>query len=361
MKALRPLVLVIAQSARFLAQQAAREGYRVRAIDQFNDADLISVCEQTSSFADFNQLNLAGLRQNIIQLAGESPATLIAGTGAEIFYPLFNQLPPQITVANNTQECFQQCHRPEQWFALLEKLQIPHPKTCFAKPTSSNQWLFKPTGGWGGMGIQSVSAHSTDKSGVYQRLIHGQPFSVLFFADRSGWQWLSTQSQHSLPDRFIHQRMHSHFSLSLAAQAQVTSVIDQLNRTLQLRGFNSMDFILTEHAEVLLLELNARPAASMQFLDSPALITTQISACIDDRPAHIEPASRKQTLVYLFASHSGHIRHQAHWPECCHDLPTEGQFIRAGDVVCSALFPTTEEFPHEFASLNQQVMQNIFQ
>lgn len=356
----RPLVLVIAQSARFLAQQAAREGYRVRAIDQFNDADLISVCEQTSSFADFNQLNLAELRQNIIQLAGESPATLIAGTGAEVFYPLFNQLPSSITIANNSAACFDQCHNPNHWFMLLRKLQIPHPETCFERPSPSNDiWIFKQAGGWGGTQIKRLNTQIISKPGVYQRLITGQAFSVLFFADSNGWRWLGTQSQQSLPDHFIHQQLRSDFPLPSIACEQVTKIINQLNQTLQLRGFNSADFILTEQNTVLLLELNPRPAASMQLLDSPSMITAQIQACTRNVTAQVKVSSNRQTLVYLFASHSGHVCSAPDWPVNCHDLPAAGQAVQTGDIICSALIATSDDFEEKHAAIKWQVMQNI--
>lgn len=361
MSALRPLVLVIAQSARFLAQQAAREGYLVRAVDQFNDVDLVSVCEQTLTFADFNQLNMADIRQSIVQLAGDTPATLIAGTGAEVIYPLFNQLPPQITLANNTASCFHQCHSPQQWFALLQKLQIPHPQTCFEKPASSDKWVFKPASRWGGTQIQLMTDIPINKPGFYQRLIKGQAFSVLFFADRNGWQWLSTQSQQPLPDRFIHEHLRNHFPLTPVAHEQVTTTIEKLTQTLQLRGFNSVDFILSEQLDTLLLELNPRPAASMQFLDSQSLISAQIRACVDDKPASIASASLEQTLIYLFASQSGHVREHAHWPDSCHDIPATGQSVEAGDIICSALISTTDEFEDERATLKQQVMLNIIQ
>lgn len=357
----RPLVLVVAQSARFLAQQAAREGYRVRAADQFNDVDLLRVCEKTLSIPDINSASIADIGQSILRLADNEPAVLLAGTGAEIFYPIFNQLPSQISLANNKSICFEQCHQPGKWFALLKKLQIPHPPTCFDRPESSSApWLFKPATGWGGVGIQPLTSATDNQSGFYQHHVEGQPFSVLFFADRNGWQWLSTQSQHSLPDRFIHQQLRSHFKLTASSKTQIIAIINKLNRALPLRGFNSIDCILTQQ-EVVLLELNPRPAASMQLLDSTSLISAQIGTCRDDEAIRLQTTSSQQTLVYLFAPHSGHIRHAAYWPDNCHDLPAAGQFVRHGEIVCSALIPTTDTLEITRQRLSRQIMQNITQ
>lgn len=354
------LVLVIAQSARYLAQQAAREGFRVRAIDQFNDADLQQSCERTYPLADFDKARPATILQAIEYLAGDQPAVLIAGTGAERFYPLFNQLPPQFTLANNTSECFAQCHTSARWLQLLDKLQIACPESRFERPISPAGWLFKPDAGWGGRAIQTLSDQATiNRSGYFQRQIHGQPFSVLFFADRNGWQWLGTQRQHSLPDRFVHQRLDSHYPLSEDLRKQLVEILNRLNQALGLRGFNSADFIVTEQGELFILELNPRPAASMQFLDSPSLITAQLRSCIDGKAAQIQPAEEKQTLCYLFATHSGRIRPEAEWPASCHDLPAAGTVIRAGDIVCSALLPATATFKDKYRSIYRQVMHNI--
>lgn len=354
------LVLVIAQSARYLAQQAAREGYRVRAIDQFNDVDLQQSCERTYPIADFDKVTPATILQAIEYLAGDQPAVLIAGSGAERFYPLFDQLPPQFTLANNTSECFKQCHSSRQWLTLLDRLQIAHPESRLERPTSTVGWLFKPDASWGGTAIQTLYGQTLiNGTGCFQRQVYGQPFSVLFFVDRNGWQWLGTQRQHSLPAQFVHQQLDSHYSLSTELHKQLVDMINKLNQALGLRGFNSADFIVTEQGQLFILELNPRPAASMQFLDSPSVLSAQLRSCIDDQTLQVQPVQKTQTLCYLFASHGGRIRPQTEWPVQCHDLPAAGTVIRAGDIVCSALLPATATLKDKYRSIYQQVMHNI--
>lgn len=353
------LVLIVAQSARYLAQQAAREGYRVRAIDQFNDTDLQHSCERTHLVADFGKLAFDDFYRAMMQLAGDEPAVLIAGTGVERFYPLFKELPLQFTLANNPFECFDQCCQSQRWFALLERLKIPHPESRFSRPTTNDNWLFKPAASWGGTGIQALSDQRINTPGVYQRQIQGQSFSVLFFADSEGWQWLGTQQQHASPALFVHEQISSHFPLSQSLREQVNDIIDKLNQALSLHGFNCADFILCANADVLLLELNPRPTASMQFLESPRLISAQIRACIDNEPVKLAPVAHKQTLFYLFARHSGYVREDGRWPASCRDLPASGAFIHEGQIICSALIPTTETFNETRALIYQEVMHNI--
>ena len=81
------LLLIVAQSARMLAQSARREGYTLRVADCFADIDTLDAADRFLQLSALDNLEEHQWLQTIITLSDAEPCWLICGTGIERFYP----------------------------------------------------------------------------------------------------------------------------------------------------------------------------------------------------------------------------------------------------------------------------------
>lgn len=343
------LLLIVAQSARMLAQSATREDYTVRVADCFADIDTLEVADRFLKLPELHDLEANQWLQTIITLSDDEPCWLICGTGVERFYPVLSQLPAHIKFAGPSYECFEQICLPEKWFAVLESLSLPHPPTKLHKLQMANsKWLAKSVASWGGTHIVEANSVTESSDRYYQQYIEGISGSVLFLAAANDIQLLLFNQQFPVnPSQynFTLKAISSGLQLELKQQNFLHQALQILTEDLFLTGLMSLDFILKPSGEIFLLELNPRPTASCQLLSNDALIISwQLMSSTGVMPEiAVELPAKKRILWFCFALEQIIIPTDFDWPEYCHDLPAGGSVIDKGDIICSLMLDETEQ------------------
>ena len=342
------LLLVVAQSGRMLAQSAAREGYLVRVADCFGDRDTLRVADRYLKLLPLDKITKPQWLQTIISLSDGQSCSLICGTGIERFYPMLAELPAHIKFAGTSIESFQQICVPEQWTALLDKLNLSHPPTTFNKDHPLyGKWLAKAAAAWGGTHV--VNAHSiTEQTDVYyQQQINGMSASVLFLANGSDFHVLLLNQQFNVNaelNNFGLQGISNNLQLDEIQQHDIFSALQKLTLHLNLSGLMSLDFMLDSSGRIFLLEINPRPTASCQLLPIDFPIISWHLLCTDGVMPEIdaELLIKKRILWFCFAPEKIIIPENFDWPDYCYDLPVAGSTIDKGGIICSLLLEQTD-------------------
>ncbi|MDX1574237.1 MAG: ATP-grasp domain-containing protein [Methylophaga sp.] len=338
----KPLILIAAQSGRFLAQMAARAGYPVRVADQFGDRDTLAVVEQHLLLPDFHQLSAHQFLQTINALANNQQAILIIGTGIERFFNCLAMLPANIQSANNSLPALQTCLTPSRWFALLSDLAIRHPPSQFSRPANPHLFLQKHSQRWGGSHIQRP-ALSASSAVYYQQKIHGRSGSVLFIAAAGEVRLISLNQQYCRApgqDDYRLLAVTNRLEINTAQRKWLLKTCGKLSQTLALRGYQSLDFIIDDEEQIWLLELNPRPSASLQCLPTQwPLMDWHLQACQGQLP-EVEnlPVAPPSVWYCCYAHQDVTIPVQFDWPEQACDLPAAGSRFSQNQVICSLKF-----------------------
>lgn len=344
----QPLLLIVGQSGRFLAQQAHRAGYPVRVADQFADSDTLAVAEQFQQLPMFTALTETVFLHTVTALADTESCQLIIGTGVEVCYPWLNKLPANIQFAGTALAGLATIINKADWFLLLSALQLPFPAIRFAAPATAGGWLYKSSTSWGGGHIQAVTT-ATRNDGYYQAFTDGRAGSVLFIADGCRAILLSFNQQfcrNQAAADFTLLALSNTLTITTGQQKLLFEYCQQLTQSLALRGFQSLDFIINNDGQIQLLEINPRPPASLQCLpQSWPIIDWHLTAC-QGQLAKLEklPLMPPKLLYFCFAEQDLTIADDFDWPAAACDLPPAGTFIAGGGIICSLLIdlPSTQ-------------------
>src|SRR5258708_1985060 len=183
--------LVVAHSARLLAQSAMRRGHPVRVVDLFDDSD-------TGRFAQANEAVNARAgeapgfdREALLRRAARlcPPAHclgLVYGAGFEDDTVTLAMLARGRILVGNRPQVIARLKDPASFFALLDRLAIAHPETVLTAPVDRRGWLYKRRGATGGAHV--IDAAALDRipaagEGYFQRRAPGRNLSMLFLAD----------------------------------------------------------------------------------------------------------------------------------------------------------------------------------
>lgn len=260
-------IAVLAVSGRMLAQTCVELGYTVHVLDCFNDIDTCEVAKSTYrvSFSNtgFNQHEVNTALDSIlkkVELIG-----VLIGSGVETSPDVIDSINLKTKVIGHSSKVFKRAHNAKSFFSVLDKLNIPYPKTLFTPPTDKkNIWLCKRSGSLGGQHITNYKGKADkDKRVYFQALEQGQAMSALFFAEKQNSSLLGLH-------RLI---LHEQFQYAGAVYLPDSEFIDlrkillQYFQSLQnefgLQGLCGIDFIFSTKEEIKVLELNARPTATL--------------------------------------------------------------------------------------------------
>jgi predicted ATP-grasp superfamily ATP-dependent carboligase len=341
-------IVVAALCARPLAESARHAGWRVIALDLFGDADTRRVSVRWERVGDAARLAIdpTALR-SALQRAAREPGVIgwVAGSGFESLPAALDLRIPGLPLLGMDASAVRRVRDPVSFFEVLDRLGLAHPGVAFAAPADPDGWLAKCAAGCGGWHIHRARACSASADGVYwQRLQPGEPMSALFLADGTqarviALNRLIVRPQGDLPYLFggalgpIHDE-------ALAAQMQ--RALAQLVPALGLRGLASLDFLAHE-GQAFLLEINARPSASMVLHERAwpgGLLQAHVRAMQghlpQDPPTHA-PGVRGCLTVYADRPCRVGLALAADLAQAadCHDLPAPGARFGAGEPVCS--------------------------
>ena len=291
--------------------------------------------------------DIPNLLQAINQINEKTPCNyLIYGGGIESCPELLGQLPVNLTLLGNPANVLQLTKNPQKFFQLLEQLDISYPETIFEAPETAKDWLVKEAGNCGGAGVSVFEPDQIYSSSSYfQQNIQGRVCSVVFVADSQtaaasknykiwGYNEIWTESDSSF--KFSGAISLSGFPEDL--NKIINGHLQLLISNLGLVGLCGMDFIIDDHEEIHVLEINPRPTATFELHEQNSeLMLQHIKVCQyglleSDRKTSTVFTCAKQ-IFYLEKSLT--IGRDIQWPGWTTDRPCVDQIIKAHEPVCT--------------------------
>lgn len=333
------IILVIAKSARMLTRYLVDLGYKVVAIDCFGDCDTRDLA---SDFRRVENLSTAQVGQALADLKARHELTAVVyGSGLESEIDTLYRLQAELPVWGNSPGCFDAVQGKPAFFRRLDYLHIDHPPVVFTPPRDRHSsWLQKPLRGEGGLGIRRLDgAGVVDAQGVYwQRYQQGEALSALFVAARDRVEIIGYQQQLLAGDgeqAFLFAGVMSKPDFPSALREQVEQWALALSCSFRLRGLNSLDFIYKD-GRCYVLEINARPSASLQ-LYGPEALAKHIQAVVTGAFERGEADKAWAAYQIIYASRETVIGASGLWPDWIVDRPAFGSVIGPGEPVCSII------------------------
>ncbi len=327
-------LLLVASSARFLAEPAAARRLAFSAVDGFADAEVRSSarCALRVPLTD-RGLEVEAARSACERLLNERRLSgAVVGPGLDAHPALIAWLARRLEVHGNAPEVFALCRDRLRFVERLRRLGVPCPGEGAGVPALSKRV------GAGGAQVD----FSVPRRGTYrQAYLPGVATSHLFLANRTGiasvgWntQW---QSRHDEARPFCYGGAVNRSALSEALRENTEDYAARLARELSLTGVNGVDYMLCGD-ELYLLELNPRPSATMQLYedDVGTLFAAHLEACRSPRsPLPGLPASPPRAHAVLYAPFPLAIPSDFDWPDGACDLPAGALRLERGEPVCT--------------------------
>lgn len=338
----RPQLVVAGVCVRYLATSARRAGYEVIAADGFGDLETKVAAARLTTVPDADAEALAS---SLLGLAGETRfrCGLVYCGGFEGRADLVARLARRFELLGNPASTIALLADPQRFFALLKVLEIPTPEVRYHAPVGAEGWLLKHAASSGGMGVYPAAASTKpiDASDAYfQRQVSGPVVSALFAADGRDSVILGFNRLTSCPvgDRpFCYAGAVTEAGLDNDQRGRIRDYARRLARALGLRGINGLDLVV-DGGTPLLLELNARPTATLELYDRSLPdggLATHVAACRGRLPAPtLDTAPFVHGCRVLYAPCALEVP-ELRWPTWCRDRPAAGSRVSAGAPVCT--------------------------
>jgi uncharacterized protein len=346
-------VLVVAVSARMLAELAVADGYQVTTLDRFGDVDLRAVAPGAS----------AASNDALAALAGDVAAdAVVYGAGFENRPDLVARLADGRELLGTPPELLAAVRDP--WAvgaaARAAAARAPETRSAVEPAESSGTWLRKPRNGGGGRGVRRWAGGRLNAGEILQRRVDGLSCSAVAIGDGRratvlglteqlhrprGFQWMGNVSPPRLPAPELSR-----------LDGQLRAVCDEVAARFGVRGAFGVDAIWDgRHAWV--LEVNPRPPGGLE-LFGPGTFEALVRGARGlglPRPG-TPPATRcAKVKLVLFAARDARAPEPGWWPAgLVRDVPHAGETIRRGAPVCTLLSATAE--PAELAALGDRLL-----
>ncbi len=349
-------VLVIAVSARMLAELAVADGHDVTGLDRFGDADLRAVARAATGPDN----------ESLVALADDVEAeAVIYGAGFENRPDLVARLadgrellgtPPERLVAVRDPWAVADAAR-------AAGARFPDTRPAERSDVTAGDWLRKPLRGGGGRGVRRWARGRLRPSEILQRRVHGLPCSAVAIADGRRAVVLGVTEQLLRPRTFRWTGNVSPPRLSDGELAeldgQLRAVCREVAARFGVRGAFGVDAVWDgRHAWV--VEVNPRPPSGLE-LFGPGSFAAHVRGArgLDLPHPGTPPAVRcAKVKLVLFADRDLRAPDARSWPPgLVRDIPRGGQLIRRGAPVCT-LFSATADEP-ELAALGARLLAEL--
>jgi uncharacterized protein len=328
-------VLVVAVSARMLAELAVADGYDVIALDRFGDVDLRAVAPgATAPSSDA----LAALAADV-----EADA-VVYGAGFENRPDLVARLGEGRELLGTPPELLSSLRDPWAVGAAARAAGARAPETRVElTDVEPGTWLRKPTRGGGGRGVRSWAGGRLAPSEILQRRIDGLSCSAVAIGDgrraamlglteqlhrRPGFGWMGNVAPPRLPGPELAE-----------LGGQLRRVCDAVAERFGVRGAFGIDAVWDgRHAWV--LEVNPRPPGSLE-LFGPGTFEAHVRGVrgLGLPTAGTPPAPRcAKVKLVLFADRTVRAPDPGWWPAgLVSDIPRADETIDRGAPVCTLI------------------------
>jgi len=335
-------LLVVSCSARWLTRSAHRAGIRALAIDHYGDADTRAHAEQVRVVpGDQGSFQQPELLDACKELAPAGSIPLVYGSGIDSKPELLETLAGAYRVIGNPPSIQRVFRDPPSFFKLLDACGIPYPEVRYRPPADPRSWLIKSGCSEGGKCVRFCAQESAGPHEYYQRRIQGTVHSALFLAGSGeaavvGISDLWTLGHGDRPFLFVGAVTAS--DQTWTRRSQLEAWIARLVQATNLKGLNCMDFMIDRQGALHVLEINARPSATMALYDPDfrrGLLASHILAVQDE---YIETASTggmTRAFRVVFANRRTPVSPGIDWPCWVADRPLAGTAIEAGQPLCT--------------------------
>jgi len=333
-------LLLVGVGVRHLAESAQGAGYSATAVDTFGDQDTRDACRRLVQVADTDGLADAALG---VGEGARKGIPLICAGGLDGRSDLLQRLARRFRLCGNGAPTATLIANPRRFFHLLDGLDIPYPGVRFDPPSAPAGWLLKHAASCGGGGVYRADAARCQKlspEAYFQRRASGETISVLFAANGRdaeivGFNRLFDVQSGERP--YVYAGAVTWSGPDDSQRRLIADYVQRLARTLALRGINGLDLVMGD-GPPLLLELNARPTASLELWETQLPgggIVSHLAACAGRLPSMGEDR-RAGTRGYrvLFVERNLDIP-SLDWPPWAKDRPLAGTGIPAGSPLCT--------------------------
>ncbi len=335
-------VLVVAVSARMLAQMAVADGYEVTALDRFGDVDLRAVAR--AGTAPTNDA-LAALASDVVDADA-----VVYGGGLENRPDLVQRLADGRGVLGTPPELLGAVRDP--WAigaaARAAGARAPETRSVTDAPTlaeSRDIWLRKPRLGGGGRGVRRWAGGRLLPTEIVQRRVAGLSCSAVAIGDgrRAVLLGLTEQLHHPPGVQWTGNLTPPRLPGSELAEldGQLRAVCAEVVARFGVRGAFGVDAIWDgRHAWV--LEVNPRPTAGLELFGPGSFQAHVRGARGLGLPAPgTAPTRCARVKLVLFAAHHLRAPDPGWWPAALvRDIPHEGEMIKRGAPVCTLVSAT---------------------
>ena len=330
-------VAMIGNSVRYLAQSARLAGAEIASVDAFGDIDTRQASASHGRALDASPRALLDAGEAMLR---DHPGSWLYGAGFERDPQALASLARQNQgLLGNDPAVLRLLAEPRRWFALLSDLDIAHPQVAFGSPRSLSGWLFKPAGGCGGWLVRrAMDADAGRYAGYYQRFNAGPLCSLVFAADGAEIETVGCNrlfARYPAAGDFRFAGAINGLVTSSATSSQMVAAARRLTRALGLRGVNGLDFVL-RNDEALLLELNARPPATLELYET-SLPHGGFQCHADACRGRLYPAPTPASvngLQVVYARRTLRVP-AIEWPAWVTDRPASGECVLADRPLCT--------------------------
>jgi uncharacterized protein len=339
-------VLVVAVSARMIAQLAVADGYAVTALDRFGDVDLRAIASAATAPSNDALTALA---------AGVDADAVVYGAGLENRPDLVAQLAEGRELLGTPPELLSAARDPWAVGAAARAAGARAPETRSVGGSrltlevgggDGAGWLRKPRRGGGGRGVRRWRGGRLRPTEILQRRIPGLSCSAVAIADGRravvlglteqlhrppGFQWTGNLAPPRLPA-----------GERAELEGRLRAVCSELAARFGVRGAFGVDAIWDgRHAWV--LELNPRPPAGLELFGPGSFAAHVHGARGLGLPAPGSPPATRcaKVKLVLFAERDVRAPDPGWWPAgLVRDIPHAGEAIPRGAPVCTLVSAT---------------------
>jgi uncharacterized protein len=331
-------ILVVAVSARMIAELAVADGYEVVALDRFGDVDLRAIAPgATGPSNDALAARAADVDADAVVYGGglENRPDLVArlGHGREIL-----GTPPELLAAVRDPWAVGAAVR-------AAGARAPETQSVDDLPGAGGRgtWLRKPRHGGGGRGVRRWAGGRLRPTEILQRPVHGLSCSVVAIGDGRRATALGITEQLHRPSSFQWTGNVTPPRLPAGERAeledQLRAVCAEVTARFGVRGAFGIDAVW-DGRRAWVLEVNPRPPAGLELFGPGTFEAHVLGARGLGLPAAGTPpatACAKVKLV-LFADRDVRAPDPAWWPAgLVRDIPHAGEPIKRGAPLCTLI------------------------
>ncbi|MGE4424796.1 MAG: ATP-grasp domain-containing protein [Pseudodesulfovibrio sp.] len=344
-------ILLAGVSVRALAQSAVRAGHDVACLDFFGDRDLpseapkVSMCGAGCETYEASALADLAPRLEYDALAYvaslENHPDLVARLAGD--RPIIGNHPDTLEKVRNWTGLAAFCRRAGvDMPPTLAETELP------AASALSGDWLLKPVKSGGGHSIRPWEGGRPEPGWYLQQRVDGIAASAVFEADGTRCRVLGVSEQLIGLGRFGAAGYRYCGNLyPLEPQAGngklgqwIRETTNKLTVHFGLRGVNGLDFVIPPIGNPILIEVNPRPPASAELMESAhgkSIFSAHLSP-LSEPPAHRDTAGRVHGKAIVFAVSDVTTPDTSSWLGMeRRDIPEPGQIIGAGHPICTVL------------------------